>query len=335
MPRFRTLRDLRARMLRMRSKHLLSATLLLTACGAEEPIEDLESVAPSATILGVSKVTAPVDDATGLVLACDYEASATEFTTSVTLDTAFAQQLTLPFTVRSDAAQEADGIQPLRMSVVWECDANGFAGDSGPLVLPRFDPSLPFCRPSQQSEGAYVGFDVVPAAGPRIAGGMLGIAEAQVVPFTLGSAIDETFRIAALAEQCCFETRASNCDGQSTSLPCTQLTQVFAELDPSGNALRVAVQQGPSGDLTRFQSFAMFNGQAQCARDPSGCDGSLLRGPAYRMRLRGVMEFMDDRGELRSSNEVGAGIDFCRNCGYWNGQLRFPVADANTQCFAL
>lgn len=325
----------------MKLEHSIPSLLLLVACETQEPnslgdagLPEPGSASPSMTILGLSKVHAPVDDATGLVVTCEYEASTTEFSLGVVLDTAFAQQLTLPFTVRNESDDPQDGAQPLRMSVAWVCDAQGFGGDLGPLVIPRFDLTQPFCRPSREAAADFVGFDVVPASGPRMTGGRAEVVTAQVVPFALGNALDETFQIAALAEQCCFETRATDCDGQSNVLPCSRLTQIFQALDPTGSALQVAAPQGPSEDLVRFQSYAIFNGTALCGRDRSACDGSVLRGPAYRMRIEGVMEFLGDDGALRSSNQTELDVDFCRNCGYWDGLQRFPAADGQTQCFA-
>lgn len=314
----------------------LSLLVVMSVTACDSPGEWASLSPPrAATILGVSKVDAPIDEATGLVTSCNYEASESAFTTNILLDTAAALQLTLPFTVRNDAAQATDEIRPLRMNVRWECDSNGFSGNIGPLVVPAFDPELPFCRSTRDEEELFVGFDAVPASGATVPGaGGLAVVSAQVVPFALGSAIDETFQIAALAEQCCFETRTSNCDGQSSGLACTRLSEFFAALDGDGSRLQVGATTGPSEDLVRFQAFALFNGDSACLRDRALCDSSTVQGPAYRMRLRGELEFLGAAGELWGSDEVTTDIDFCRNCGYWDGQARRPALTGELQCFA-
>lgn len=306
--------------------------LSFVACDAGTRIESLPS---RATILGVSKIVAPIDDATGLVESCTYEASPTEFAGPIVLDTAVAHQLTLPLTVRNNADSETDGLQPLRMELRWECDSAGFSGDLGPLVVPAFDPSIPFCNGRRDENASFAGFDTVEASGALIPGsGGLGIVRVTAVPFALGQAIDETFEVASLAEQCCFETRATNCDGQSTAVACTRLEQIFRELDPSGVQLQVAVQNGPSDDLVRFQAFAIYNGGNLCVRDRTLCDSSFLQGPTYSMRLRGHLELLDTDGDLARSDEFATSIEFCRNCGYWNGLERFPYSSGTLQCLA-
>jgi hypothetical protein len=312
---------------------LVSPLFLLLACDSNpEPTQ----LSGRAAVLGVSKVVAPIDSATSLVEDCAFEASPTEFTSSVLLDTAVALELTLPFTVVNQSESEIDGLTPLRMDIVWECETSGFSGEVGPLVLPTFDSQLPFCLSSQSPSGSFVGFDVVSASGGRIPGaGGLGIAHAQVVPFHLGRAIDETIRIGSLAEQCCFETRATNCDGQSTAVSCTRLTQMFQSLNPTGSELSVAALTGPSEDLIRFKPFGLFNGSLQCGLDQSACDANPEQGPAYTMHLRGALELLDADGNLTTSDEFNTRVDFCRNCGYWNGLERFPAFGAESQCFAM
>lgn len=302
-------------------------------------------------IVGVAATSGEIDDATGLVSECVFDSGDDFEPSGLILDTAVSLQISLPLRVQNDTVQAAiqvqqqpvqinltppTSIRPLRMDVVWECDSNGFSGDLGPLVLPAFDPVVPFCLDKRADTQNFVGFDVVSASGGSIdGGGGRGIANVGVVPFAMGQAIDETFRIAALAEQCCFETRASNCDGQSTGLSCTRLTQIFQALDPTGSSLQVAVQAGPSEDLVRFQTFAIFNGENLCARDRTLCDSSFLQSPAYKMRLRGVMEFLKADGALVTSDEYTKDLSFCRNCGYWNGQQKFPeFSNPNMQCYS-
>lgn len=302
-------------------------------------------------IVGVAMTSGDIDDATGIVDKCEFDSADDTEPSGLVLDTAAALMVSLPLKVLNDTVQAdiqvqqqpvqinlspATAIRPLRMDVVWECDSNGFSGDLGPLVLPAFDPVVPFCLDKRADTQNFVGFDVVSASGAAIqGGGGRGIASVGVVPFAMGQAIDETLRIAALAEQCCFETRASNCDGQSNALPCTRLTQIFQALDPTGSNLQVAVQTGPSEDLVRFQAFALFNGANLCARDRTLCDSSFLETPAYKMRLKGVMEFLKADGSLVTSDEYTKDLSFCRNCGYWDGLQKFPAfGNPNMQCYA-
>lgn len=316
------------------------AVLALGACSVPDT---------NVRIVGVAPNSEEIDDATGIIEGCKLDSGDENEPLGLILDTALALELTLPFKVRNDIVvapieinpdppielRPAAAVRPLRMDVVWECDSNGFSGDLGPLVLPAFDPVVPFCLDKRADTQSFVGFDVVPVTGGSIeGGGGQGIAAATVIPFAMGQAIDETFRIAALAEQCCFETRATNCDGQSTAQSCTRLTQIFQALDPTGSSLQVAVQAGPSEDLVRFQAFALYNGGNLCARDRTLCDSSFLEGPSYPMRMRGVMEFMKSDGELVTSDDHTQTLHFCRNCGYWNGLERFPYSNQHMQCYA-
>lgn len=302
-----------------------TSVLFLSACGS-----------PPVVVLGVSLVKAPIDDATGVALECAYEADPKNFTLGLLMDTAAAGQFSLPFTVRNDASSERDGARPLRMDVTWDCEANGFSGSTGPLVVPAFEPKVPFCNDRRADVSTFVGFDVVPVSGGRIAGeGGLGVAMAQVVPSRLAQGLDETFRVAALAEACCHDSQDSGCDGQAATPACLRLGEIFAGLDPTGELLRVSASPGPSEDLLRFAAFSPFNGGTHCARFPADCDASFLQGPSYRMRLRGVMELMADDGSLIHASEATADIDFCRNCGFWDGNQRWPATRGVSQCLSL
>lgn len=275
--------------------------------------------------LSILGAAAPTDD-------CVYDGDTKVFTTSLVLDTDFALGLEMGLVVRNNLTNFSVAIgsddterkltppaeaTPLRYEARWECDSNGFSGATGPLVLPSFDPVVPFCldKRADTTEG-FFGVDILPASGaPVAASGGKGIAMVTAVPHDLGAAVDELFDIAVLADVCC-DKPGTNCEGNDlgggAGDACVTLDAVFRSIAPDQLSVATRNPGQPSEDLTRFAAFAKFDGQHFAPPpDPDGVPFT----PRYNMRLRGVLEAVTGDGSFIRSNDFSIDVEFCRRCG--------------------
>jgi len=288
----------------------------------------------------------------GSALKCTFEADdEPEAAFLLVLDTAYTLQHTYPIQVENllggeernfgtmtDPAfvEDPNWLQPLRMDVRWECDVSGFSADLGPLILPTFDPALPFCLETRaEANESFRGFDVVSVSGQAIGPRDKGLVFASVVPYDMGRAFAEALDIATFADSCCRES--TNCNGQNPGAPgCAALEAIFRALDPTGATLQVPSPDPtqPSEDLLTFRPFARFDGEYNLVVDPASGDSET--GAMYPMRFRGVMEFVNNGGDLVTSTEYAETVRFCRACGpKISATVRNPFYDDSNACYAI
>jgi hypothetical protein len=282
-------------------------------------------------IHGVSK--AEVNMTTNL---CLYKADVESTLPVAYLDTAASYGLTLPFIAENNLApvesevgtmdttvvsKFGNLVSPVRYSVQWECDNTAFSG--GALIIPHFDVQNGFCydQRAEQSPSSFFGFDVVPVAGSAIEPTALGIFQATVIPPEFGQYIDDAFQLATLADSCCIESKATNCDGTGGGPSCTELANRFAILDRNGDlGLQVESEEPgePSADIIRFQPFAVFDGSHAAQTNKPG-NRNFGAGTMYSLRQRGVFEVVSTDGQTFQSAQTNMRVDIGRNMGpYWD-----------------
>ena len=246
---------------------------------------------------------------------CEIDAAGDLVSSAVVADVAYSFSYRIPLSVRNSGER---GVSPDRFDFRWECNDNGFAADVGPLVVPAYSPSVPFCLSSQQLGGApFVGYDLVNATGPRIGPGELGVVEVELVPSTLGDGLDTLWSLARLADGCL----RSNPVGDDATPECA----AFYTAWPYGEA-------SPE-DVDRLAPFARFDGryldEVLVVREGSTPP---VVGPAYPLTAHGVLYLLDDGGREVETNEIEIAIDVCRNCGARQDDLRQPRTGA--ECYA-
>jgi hypothetical protein len=257
------------------------------------------------------------------------------------LDTAASYTLGLPFVALNNLAEGVEdvgdektmittpilnSVTPIRYSVNWECDNTAFSG--GALIIPHFDTQKGFCldQRSDQTPSGFFGFDVVPVAGAPIDPQTEGILHATVIPPEFGQHIDDAFEIATLADACCIETKASNCDGTGGSASCTELANIFAVLDRGGDiGLQVESDAPgePSADILRFQPFAVFDGQHQATYNRPGSRNQGAA-PAYLLRQKGVFQLITPDGLTVESSQTTHQVGVGRNLGVHSDACEGP-----------
>jgi hypothetical protein len=210
-----------------------------------------------------------------------------------------------------------NSVTPLRFDYRWECDASGFGGDLGPLVLPAFssDVSRPFCVDQRDAAtGDFVGFDVVTASGPALRPTSEGLISVRPVTAQLGDAFADFFEISGRAEQCCRD--AGGCENlpsmAAAQASCTALQNIFDRF-----AGRGVLDVRKAEDVQRFRPYATFT----ASLTPQG-----RAIPAYYLRLRGTFEGVNANGSLVTSSEFLSDIGLCSGnsgagCGYRNVEL--------------
>jgi hypothetical protein len=289
----------------MKRNQLLSISLALssmTACG---------QVGSQVTIDGV---IFPMTGTAGA--GCKFDPTQTMFLSDITYDTAAMQDLTLFLkvtnsipaqTVMFGGSMGADNfvapnaVTPLRMDVRWECDSEGFAQNLGPMYLPQYSTTQPFCINNVSKD--FVGFDVILASGAPIKAGSSGSVQVQPIPVQLGAAFGDVFHLADLAQRCC--DAAGSCKDTDLMMhandpACQELQNVFNTV--AGNNQLSAQHQV---DVDKFAPFAIF--------DWAGPNPSSKHG-AYAMRLHGVLEGVFGDGNTISSTEWQDLIHLCANC---------------------
>ena len=288
-----------------RSIGALTTTLLLaTACNNV-----------STSVLAVH-IAAPEDPAI-----CGFEGDGEIFRSSTTLNTnpgVVNPQLNLVLRARLFNAMSADPVDielnpeeffvlpnrvsPIRFDFRWECDSNGFTVNQGPLFLPQFSLTQPFCLNNRDDTGDFIGFDAVSASGDAIQPQAISLAAFEPVPPQLGQAFDELFQLASLANACCAEVGGCN-NVVNANLAgngaCRSLQDLFNGL--SNGRLNANVP----ADVQRWQPFSIYEGQAA----PAAAFAT------YPLRLRGRFELITGAGEMITSNELIHNINVCRGCG--------------------
>jgi hypothetical protein len=307
----------------------------------------------SAAALAITMTACDVPDSSLLILgvpvpdeSCSFQTGGTEFFTGFTFDTSGASGLSLALEVRNDLNSNQinagsmmaranisppNNVSPLRFEARWECDSNGFSGGTGPLILPGFDPNVPFCLDKRgDANDAFTGFDFVNATGPVILAGGSGIAVVNAIPPELGRAFDDLFTIAALADSCCKDS--PGCSGQATAgtpaeQSCGDLEQIFRALDPDGRNLQVS--SGSAGtrseDLVTFLPFSRYEGNYSTFIRPDPQIENAIVSPRYLMRYRGVLEGITGGGTLVRSQDFSTGLGVCRACGQQFQGSRLPA----------
>jgi hypothetical protein len=188
-----------------------------------------------------------------------------------------------------DQLKYREDITPIRFDYRWECDSLGFASDLGPLYLPQFSTTQPFCLDNRDdTTKSFVGFDVINATGASIPAGATGGVEIRPIPAQLGLAIRDMFALAALAEGCC--ATAAGCEGvqNGANQACSDLAAYFADVGIINNQVEEA---------QRYRPFSLFNGNA----GPAAMLG--VGAPTYQLRMRGVLEGTTGSGDTITSNE--------------------------------
>ncbi|MEO1231862.1 MAG: hypothetical protein AAFZ18_23450 [Myxococcota bacterium] len=201
-------------------------------------------------------------------------------------------------------------VTPVRFDFQWECDSNGFNGGAGPLVLPQFSVTRPFCFDQRDDTGDFIGFDQVSASGPVTEPQGNGLATFRPIPPELGLAFDEVFQLAELANACCDELGANCFSGVGANVTpggtnaCAQLQATF---DTFGEGLRVdSGNPQQASDLNRWQPFSIYTANT----------APIVAGAYYTMRIRGEFEFITASGSNVVSNELLHDIGICRGCGF-------------------
>ena len=194
-------------------------------------------------------------------------------------------------------------IEPRRFDYRWECDSSGFT-NHGPLVLPAFDPSRPFCIDDRdETTRDFVGFDVIPASGNAIGPGDTGLIQIRPVTPQLSDAVLEVFQIAQLADQCC---DTGNCSQPESGVDpnqgaCRQVQDLFNLTDPTGS---LNVQR--SADLLRFAPVSIYAANSRTGIAPV----------PFNMRLAGRFEGIKPEGDLVTSTLYEEEIGFCIGCAF-------------------
>jgi hypothetical protein len=258
---------------------------------------------------------------------CTFSATPDFYLANVSLDTAASFGLEAPILVanRTVAPQLNVGDpqtitqnvltwQALRFVTQWQCDVTNNTNSAGPLFLPAFDTQVPFCLSDRSTFGDIIGQDVVGATGPAIGPAERGFASTTLVPTELGSAIDQLFELARQTDRCADAvtgvTPGVNC-ANATCMQCDEMKAAFTQLGLN------AVVQGnePTGDMVKYQPFALFDGSYITGKVNSPFQDVLNNSPYYTMRLTGVLQGRLSTGADMETNEISLSVDFCRSCG--------------------
>ena len=307
-------------------KRVITPLVLVVLASACDAIE---------TPVIIKGVSAPKASGTG----CSFDPKSDKYLYKIALDVARSYKLILPLAVDNNlvtrlmnigGAAEAieaeipNSVTPLRFELSWECDSSAFTSDLGPLVVPTFHPNRNFCLDRRETGGDFAGFDIVPVDAAPIPAGEPGLAIVKAVPFQLGAAFADTFRIAKLADDCCRKT--AGCQGTDNSVAsCFELDGLFASIDPTGSfglSVQTTQQGRPSEDLVRFRPFAIFHGDYWLDVDPLSHRSDY--GADYPLKLRGQLEVVTGDGYSLTSSQLVQEVGLCMNCGPYNGTTRDP-----------
>ena len=196
-----------------------------------------------------------------------------------------------------------NGIRPTRFEYRWECDSRGFTGDVGPMFVPAFSVSRPFCFDERDdATNNFVGFDIIDASGPMLRGEDPGLVKIRPITAQLGQGIRDVFNLAAQAQACCDD--AGTCEDLvnfdvAASPPCDALQRTFNAITPIGET---PLSANNPEDVNRWFPFSVYTVQ-----------GAL--GTSYPMRLVGRLEGETETGRLVRSAEFSTQFNFCSGCG--------------------
>lgn len=194
-----------------------------------------------------------------------------------------------------------NSIQPVRFDYRWECDSSGFT-NHGPLVLPAFDPTRPFCIDDRDDTTRdFVGFDVIPAGGGVINPGETGLIQIRPVTPQLIDAMLEVFQIARRASECC---ATGDCSQPESGVDpnqgvCAEVQALFDLTDPTGS-----LNVRNSADLLRFAPFAIYAPRDLSSNQPV----------PLNLRLAGRFEGIRPTGGLVTSTLWQEEVGFCVGC---------------------
>ncbi|MCB9646866.1 MAG: hypothetical protein H6730_09770 [Deltaproteobacteria bacterium] len=264
-----------------------------------------------ATVPGYS-----LDEATGLVT-CDGELSEEQML-GISVDVSIQSSLTLYVLAENRAMDQevilgnggqytpSNQITPLRFDFHWECDSTGFTADLGPLYVPAFSATQPFCldKRGDAEDQDFKGADTISASGPAIIPSERGHIEVQVVPSQLIEGIYDTFEFAKQADLCCDQAGGCQEVGSASvdaSTECGKLQALFDTV-----AGENAFSANTIADVQRWRPFLAYT---------SVFTNSTGKRPSqYAMRLRGRFEGMTPSGDLITSSEYATDIGFCEGC---------------------
>lgn len=304
-------------------RYFLTLAVLVAGCETNE------------TSMTITHVVLPdVDETEGT---CALEADGEAVAGPITLDTLGGLSLAVPFSVTNNLAPRstdfspndveqpvntASEITPTRFASRFECDTSAYSGArvSG-LILPRLDPQDSFCVDSRsEASASNVNSDILPAYGAALPPGGAGTAIVRAIPHELGYAIDELFRIAVFAEDCC---RASpNCSGSGGSEQCQLLQDIFTGLDGTGSLMAITNGTATNPKLQMFADYAIYDG-ATASLDPAYANKPT---PTFPMFMRGQLQGITGYGEVVESNDYSLAIELCRGCGI-NGMPKTQAGD--------
>lgn len=285
-------------------RFIWAAALTLVGCN---------NVGTGLVVLGAA---APTD-----MMKCDYTAQGNAYLYAITFDVTRQDTLHLNLRVRNNLTVQTtnwgpdsrhddviapNSVMPRRMEIRWECDSNGFSANLGPLYLPQFSATQPFC--SNRSTRDFQGFDVIPATGQAIdAGGNLGLVSIRPITPQLGGALNDMFTLAQRAQACCTEAGGCMTDAdlqRAASGPaCTALQALFDTIAGTGQ-----LRNTRASDLQKFIPYQAFD-----LRGGTRKPGTTV-GPSYPLRLRGVLEGVTGSGSVVTSAEYDETIGICAEC---------------------
>ncbi len=283
------------------------------------------------TALVIKNIAAPEDAAT-----CAFKADSDETLVFLHYDASVSRTFILNLqvqnnlqagTVQFSAEDPMDTytfpniVIPQSFDLRWECELDGFSAGLGPLFLPQFSVQQPFCLDRRDDLNREVsGVDTIRAAGQSIEpGGGLGLVAIRPVTEQLSRAISDLFSIAAQANACC---NAFQGQGECSALPnysvdlsgsheCDVLQRQFNSVAGPG-----ALSVNSLEDIRKFQPFSVYDGSLPefTSNRDLGQPGNFF-GPAYPMRLSGILEGVTQNGDLVTSARWGDVINICNDCG--------------------
>ena len=206
-------------------------------------------------------------------------------------------------------------VTPLRFDFRWECDSFGFTAGQGPLFLPAFSVTNPFCLDTRDdANGDFAGFDVVNATGPPVPpDGSTGIWKFTPIPPRLSAAFDDAFLLAALSDACCREANGCANAASAGGNNCAALQTAFNNIAGPG-----VYSITNEADLNIWRPYYDYTLAGTEARG----DRAIVPFP---LRLRGIYEGITSSGSLITSAEFVRSIGICQGT-----DIQLPGGEACT-----
>jgi hypothetical protein len=293
-----------------------NAAPFVLACIGILWMEPLEAAAPPATLVLKGYATPVGSDG------CGVDVQMPAVTQEITLDTLQAFSLRLALVVENPMSV---AVVAWAFDIRWECDSSALAPDPGPIVIPAYSETVPFCVDLRSNAPTkdFTGFDVVAAGGPTLLPESTGIVRVEAVPFELGEAIDSTFRIASLVDQCCAGA-GSSCSGGGAVDPACMTLVALHGTDAFAPALSIV-------SALPLRPFARFDGNywdGLLAGDMMSLPDT---GARYPLQMVGMLEARTEDGSTVTSNVLRLTVSVCRGCGQRTGMARMPFGVS--RCF--